>query len=289
MKKKYLQLSLVILIPFAFLIGSVPMDVVATPWLPDNFVNEPVAHNSGGQYLPIVASFHNAEFVNQAWADMYGSGWPYMQMVWTGNFSGSVTGPDADDDGVIQEVYIVAVVKNGWVPPPKYYSVPPPRTCRLSYGFGTETEPPDSFPLGEQFSVEGNYWREITYRVTNLETDWTPAMVKSHSLYAFITSTDAANSLHSLQVDYVGIMYNWTAGPTDYEGTDFIPPGTAHLGPPSVIGTMGLFGFIGMIAIPPASLWFYRRDGGSKMAAIITALCAWLVCFGTFYAVIIGG
>jgi hypothetical protein len=285
--KKYYKLGIALLVPFAMLFQGTPMNAIATPWLPDNFVNEPVAHSSGGQFLPVVDSFHNAEFVNQIYTDMYGEGWPYMQMVWTGNFSGSAYDPDAPDNATIQEVYIVAVVKNSWVLPPKYYNEHW-RTFRLSYGFGTESEPPDSFPLGEQFSILGDYWREITYRVTNLET-WTPAMVKSHSLYTFITSTDASTVYSSLQVDYVGIMYNWTAGPTDYEGSDFIPPGTAQLGFISPIGMIGLFGFIGMIATPVAAVWFYRNNGGSKIYFGVMALVTFTVCFGFFYASINGG
>lgn len=285
--KKYCQIGLAMMVPLTFLVAGIPMNASAIPWLADNFVNEPVAHSSGGQYLPIVDSFHNAEFVNQLYTDMYGSGWPYMQMVWTGNFSGSITGPDAADNATVQEVYIVAVVKNSWAPPPKYYNEHW-RTFRLSYGFGTESEPPDSFSLGAQFSIIGDYWREVTYRVTNLET-WTPAMVKSHSLYTFITSTDASTSYSSLQVDYVGIMYNWTAGPTDYEGSDFIPPGTAQLGFISPIGMIGIFGFAGMVATPPVAVWLSRRDGGSKIYAGVMALVTFTVCFGLFYGSINGG
>jgi hypothetical protein len=279
--RTYYKLGAVLLIPFLMLIQGVPMNGLATPWLPDNFVNEPVAHSSGGQYLPIVDSHHKAEFVNQLYTDMYGDGWPYMQMVWTGNFSGSAYDADAPDNATIQEVYIVAVVKNSWVPPPKYYTEHW-RTFRLSYAFGNDSSPPDSFPLGAQFSIIGDYWREVTYRVTNLETNWTPAMVKSHSLYTFITSTDSSTAYSSLQVDYVGIMYNWTAGSTTYEGGDYIPPGTAELGSIGVVGMLGAAGFIGMIAVPPAAIWFYRRDGGSKLIASMGALAGFLVCFTLF-------
>jgi len=286
MRKCY-QIGLAITLPLIFLIGGIPMNAIAEPpWLPDNFVNEPVAHSSGGQYLPIVDSFHNAEFVNQIYTDMYGPGWPYMQMVWTGNFSGSVTGADAPSNATIQEVYIVAVVRNAWY---SAHHGAPSRACRLSYGFGTESEPPDSFPLGEQFFVTSHQWAELTYRVTNLETNWTPAMVRSNSLYTFITSTDHSVSEVSLQVDYVGIMYNWTAGPSSNEGTDLIPPGTAQLGYMSPIGMIGTFGFIGMIATPPAAVWFYRKNGGSKIYFGVMALVTFTLSFGLFLGSINGG
>lgn len=285
--KKYCQIGLAMMVPLTFLLASIPMNAIAeVPWLPDNFVNEPVAHSSGGQYLPIVDQFHNAEFVNQIYTEMYGPGWPYMQMVWTGNFSGSITGPDAPNNATIQEVYIVAVVRNAWY---SAHHGAPVRECRLSYGFGTESEPPDSFPLGGQFFITSHQWAEITYRVTNLETNWTPAMVKSHSLYTFITSTDHSLSETSLQVDYVGIMYNWTAGPSTYEGAGPIPPGTAVLGYISPIGLIGIFGFVGMVATPPVAVWLSRRDGGSKIYAAVMALVTFTVCFGLFYGSINGG
>jgi len=89
-----------------------------------------------------------------------------------------------------------------------------------------------------------------------------------------------------LLVDYLGFRYLWTAGPP-------IPPEGPGLSEdfklPDVIGLMGMTGFIGMIGVPAASIWFFRRDGGSKIYFGVMALVAFTVCFGFFLASINGG
>jgi hypothetical protein len=52
---------------------------------------------------------------------------------------------------------------------------------------------------------------------------------------------------------------------------------------------MGMTGFIGMIGVPAATIWFLKHDGGSKIYAGVTALIAFTVCFGFFLASINGG
>jgi hypothetical protein len=57
----------------------------------------------------------------------------------------------------------------------------------------------------------------------------------------------------------------------------------------SVLGLMGITGFVGMIGVPAASIYFLRRDGGSKIYVGVMALVGMTVCFGFFLAAINGG
>lgn len=92
-------------------------------------------------------------------------------------------------------------------------------------------------------------------------------------------------------MDYLGIYCLWS-GP-DPEEYEIVLPGEEGAGgpftTPDVIGLMGMTGFIGMIGVPAASIWFFKQDGGSKIYAAVTALVAFTVCFGLFYASINGG
>ena len=89
-----------------------------------------------------------------------------------------------------------------------------------------------------------------------------------------------------LLVDYLGFRYLWTEGPP-------IPPGGGEIGGaftmPDVIGLVGITGFIGMIGVPAASIWLFRRDGGSKIYAAVMALVAFIFCAGLFLGSINGG
>jgi hypothetical protein len=91
----------------------------------------------------------------------------------------------------------------------------------------------------------------------------------------------------ALYVDYVGILGLWT-----WPGPSVGPGGSGTSGEfvgPDAMGLIGIMGFIGMLGIPAASIWFFRRDGGSKVIAGVTTLVAFTVCFGLFYASINGG
>jgi hypothetical protein len=91
-----------------------------------------------------------------------------------------------------------------------------------------------------------------------------------------------------LYVDYVGLSYIWRypAGGADNEFGD---GETGTFTTPDVTGLMGMTGFIGMIGVPAASIWFFRRDGGSKIMIGVSALVAFTVCFGLFLGSINGG
>lgn len=98
----------------------------------------------------------------------------------------------------------------------------------------------------------------------------------------------ADTGIFVLYVDYVGISYIWCY-PAGGEDTEFGDGESGVFTMPDVTGLMGMTGFIGMIGVPAASIWFFRQDGGSKIYAGLTALVAFTVCFGLFYASINGG
>lgn len=128
------------------------------------------------------------------------------------------------------------------------------------------------------------------HNITSYAT-WTPQILKSSDLYVKILaySYGVSPAVHCY-LDYLGIYYTWS-GPDPPINETVIPggdvPGTYST--PDVIGLMGMTGFIGMIGVPAASIWFFRQDGGSKIYAAVTALVAFTVCFGLFYASINGG
>ena len=119
-------------------------------------------------------------------------------------------------------------------------------------------------------------------------TAWNATMLKSTSsdewFYVQLMSW-ADTPGHILYVDYVGLSYIWSY-PSGGGGGDGEP---GIFTTPDVIGLMGMTGFIGMIGVPAASIWFFRRDGGSKIMIGVSALVAFTVCLGFFLASINGG
>jgi hypothetical protein len=111
----------------------------------------------------------------------------------------------------------------------------------------------------------------------------------TNSTTAIYLTTDTVSNGHSIYVDYVGLSFTWKYA----NGSGISPGGPGGpwnpAGIPDVIGLMGIMGFVGMIGVPAASLWFYRRDGGSKIYAAVMGFVAFFVCFGLFYASINGG
>ena len=109
--------------------------------------------------------------------------------------------------------------------------------------------------------------------------NWSAATVSTY----LITDLSYGKALY---VDYIGLDYSWTNG-TGWGGGG--AETELNVGGIDVPGIMGIFGFVGMIAVPAVSIWFYQRDGGSKIATAIIALVGFLVCFGMFFGVINGG
>jgi len=121
--------------------------------------------------------------------------------------------------------------------------------------------------------------------VTSLET-WTPALLKNSSTWVRIYTDDGVSD-YGLDVDYLGFTYVWTTDPYSPSG----PPssGDFSMSMVSPIGLIGIIGFVGMVGVPAASIWFFRRDGGSKIMIGVSALVAFTICAGFFLASIQGG
>ena len=135
------------------------------------------------------------------------------------------------------------------------------------------------------------YWKTCRVNVTD-ETvggptgGWSASMINSNDTWVRMYSNDYITYENAILVDYIGLEYVW-----QYEGGPGGPPpsGNVNIAPIDVPGIMGIFGFVGMIAVPAATIWFSRRDGGSKIYAAVMGFVAFFVCFGLFYASINGG
>lgn len=130
-----------------------------------------------------------------------------------------------------------------------------------------------------------------SYNIT-AGTPWNASMLKSAvptEDFKVRVMSWADTGQFVLYVDYVGLSYIW-AYPAGGEDTEFDEGESGVFTMPDVIGLMGMTGFIGMIGVPAASIWFFRHDGGgSKIYTGVMALAAFLVCFGLFYASVNGG
>jgi len=135
------------------------------------------------------------------------------------------------------------------------------------------------------------YWKTCRVNVTD-ETvggptgGWSASMVNSNDTWVRLYSNDYITYPNAILIDYVGLEYTW-----QYEPFSGWHPPSWEISSEfmSVLGLMGIMGFVGMIGVPAASLWFYRRDGGSKIYAAVMALIGMTVCFGFFLASINGG
>jgi len=136
-----------------------------------------------------------------------------------------------------------------------------------------------------------------SYNITTVTT-WNATMLKAdigdpqHGFLspdftlAFYVQLYGGPTNKAVYIDYIGLDYIWTNSTTAGGGgseTDFA---VMNL---DVSGMMGIVGFIGMIGVPAASVWFFRRDGGSKIYFGVMALVAFTVCFGFFLGSINGG
>jgi hypothetical protein len=111
---------------------------------------------------------------------------------------------------------------------------------------------------------------------------WTASMLTNSTMFRVSLLSFTGHIL----VDYLGFRYLWTEGPPEYPDDGDIG-GTFAM--PDVSGLFGMVGFIGMVGVPAASIWFFRRDGGSKIMIGVSALVAFTVCFGLFLGSINGG
>lgn len=209
------------------------------------------------------------------YSDMHSAS--YDQWVKTGAYSSTPwSGSLPPSNATIQWVYMCAFLYQP--------SGPTDRTFTLAYatdGMFTPTWEHETAKTtvhgtdywGNPYSLG---WMMYSVNITSFET-WTPASVTSDYIAVKMASTDHNNIV--LYVDYVGIRYGWNySEPAAGEGYTF------DTGALSITGTMGMVGFIGMVAIPGAAVWFYRRDGGSKLYAGVMALVAFVFCLGLFLA-----
>jgi len=145
--------------------------------------------------------------------------------------------------------------------------------------YATATDQAYSYNITADLIAEGaiTAWNASILKSTSPD-DWFEVQLMSWA--------DTGNFI--LYVDYVGLSYIWCypAGPGGGTGGS---GETGQFSMPDVTGLMGMIGFIGMIGVPAASIWFFRRDGGSKIYFGVMALIAFTVCFGFFLASINGG
>lgn len=190
------------------------------------------------------------------------------------------------DNATILGVSIMAVARA---------QVTKPFTLMIVYG--------DGFPAQIESLLSPMFYATTTdqvfsYNITadmiseGIITAWNASILKSaisdEWFYVELFSWADTGSF-ALYVDYVGISYIWCY-PAGGEDTGFGDGGTGIFTTPDVIGLLGMTGFIGMIGVPAASIWFFRHDGGgSKIYFGVSALLAFTVCFGFFYASINGG
>lgn len=136
------------------------------------------------------------------------------------------------------------------------------------------------------------YWSTTAINVTD-ETvggpvgGWTPAMLKSNLTWVrFYAYTGGVPVTCKMAIDYIGLRYTWQY---EYFGGWHPNLEATYILGITPIAIMGMFGFTGMIAVPVATIWFYRQsEGGSRVYYAIVALCCFLVCFG-FFVGSIGG
>lgn len=276
----HLQLNLMVVVSVVLtaLMLLLPNGRADVPWLGPTEVVNPAATESDGQNL-IEGHPEYAQDQNQVGTSMWGLAGG--QMVMTSNFTGGYVAPY---NAVIQKVYIMAIVKNTWT----NYHNPYPRTCKLGWGQGdNRTEPPDLFTLNSPtYTVNGDYWRELDFEITHdLDKNWTANELTGNStdvLWLVLYSSDVGTEVNKLQVDYLGLRYNYTVVGSGTENESSTPNAWVDLGWPDITGIFGLIGFIGMIAVPPAALWFYQREGGNAIAAGVAALISEMICFTLF-------
>jgi hypothetical protein len=125
-------------------------------------------------------------------------------------------------------------------------------------------------------------WNFIEYHV-NETVAWTASKLTNSTMFRVGLLVLGGPGL---LVDYLGFRYLWTTGPPVSPDDEYLG-GTFTM--PSVIGLVGITGFIGMIGVPAASIWLFRRDGGSKIYAVVMALVAFTFCAGLFLGSINGG
>ena len=137
------------------------------------------------------------------------------------------------------------------------------------------------------------YWKTTARNVTDSSVGgpvggWTPAMLKSNLTWVRMLVQMHTYEPDAFLVDYIGLKYQWQYEPfAGWDDEEEAGPFLSVIKNPIVL--LGAVGFIGMIGVVPASIWFFRRDGGSKIYFGVMALVTFTVCSGFFLASIQGG
>jgi hypothetical protein len=199
------------------------------------------------------------------------------------------------DDATIISVQMIAIVR---------CQIPQPFYLALEF-YNHTTDSLTQITSGSPYFNAGQLDQLYSYNITNCG-GWAPAwnatILKDGAEWGapYWGSPDTQYgvkiSVHidtyysrALYIDYIGLDYRWTnATVGTVPETPGVPGSDFNVVSIDVPAIMGIFGFVGMIAVPAASIWFYRRDGGSKVATAIIALVAFLSCFGMFFGVLNG-
>jgi hypothetical protein len=112
---------------------------------------------------------------------------------------------------------------------------------------------------------------------------WTPGMLNDHNLSVRISMTLPANK--PVYLDYLGIYYTWEYAPGGGGSDPSLDIGSSLM--PSPIGMFGIIGFVGMIAVPAAGIWFARRTDGSRLILGLQVMTVFVVFLGLFLASIL--
>ena len=153
-----------------------------------------------------------------------------------------------------------------------------PFTLTLLYGMGASI-----FVVNSPMYYATTSYQEYSYNITSA-TSWNASELKSSvpgKDFQVRVMSWADTGIYNLYVDYVGLSYTWSY-PVGGEDTEQDSGQPGHFTMPSITGTMGIIGFLGMVGVPAASIWFLKQDGGSKIYAGLTAALTFILCFALF-------
>jgi len=168
-------------------------------------------------------------------------------------------------NATIQTVYIVALVNGGGG-----------RYCQLGYSIDNR----DSWTWQGSSTYTSSTWVGLMWNITSARSPWEPWFMQSGAFWAGIRSYDSVP--WPLEIDYIGISYNWTLPEGPPEEPPEEPPGP-DFGDLGMSGVIGLIGVLGMIATPAFAIW-WQREHDNKIMAIIIFLMLGAVSFGLFLA-----
>jgi hypothetical protein len=160
----------------------------------------------------------------------------------------------------------------------------------LQYSLDSQAtwEPDFSSHPEYMFDVDSSvHWKTYGFNVTAMET-WTPQNLMGSQLFVRLWTDDHIWSGIELCVDYIGLRYNWTTNPSaPSQPIDTWENSTlAHMSMGQLIpGGIGMIGFIGMIVVPPLTVYMAKRSD-ERILTGVKGFAAFTFCFGIFLAAI---